>query len=98
MNRFVDESEAGATEAGASALEAAREAMRRWLGLLGLEIEEAAASRDDLSPRLVELLLQLRQEARARKEFAAADAIRTRLGELGVVVEDRPQGATWRLA
>ena len=86
------------SEAAASDLEAARAEMRSWLGLLGLELDEPAAARDDLSPHLIELLLQLRQDARARKDFAAADAIRARLAELGVVVEDRPQGATWRLA
>src|SRR5205823_6113718 len=63
LNRFITENEGGPTEAGAAALEAARTEMRAWLGLLGLELGEAAA-RDDLSPPLIDLLLELRQEAR----------------------------------
>ena len=37
------------------------------------------------------------QAARARKDYAAADAIRDSLGTLGVQVEDTPQGPRWEL-
>jgi cysteinyl-tRNA synthetase len=47
---------------------------------------------------LVEYLLELRDEARQAKDFARADAIRARLAAAGIVVEDRPGGARWRLA
>jgi len=46
---------------------------------------------------LVTFLLELRQEARANKDFARADQIRAALKAAGVVVEDRPQGARWYL-
>ncbi|MBE3583422.1 MAG: cysteine--tRNA ligase [Limnochordaceae bacterium] len=45
---------------------------------------------------LVELILELRQRARARKDWTEADEIRRRLGEVGIVVEDTPQGSRWR--
>jgi cysteinyl-tRNA synthetase len=54
----------------------------------------------DLKPivdGLVEALLAQRQEARARKDFAAADAVRDKLAELGLKVEDTPAGARWSL-
>jgi len=44
------------------------------------------------------LLLEVRQEARARKDWATADRIRDRLRELGIVVEDTPAGSRWKLA
>jgi cysteinyl-tRNA synthetase len=47
---------------------------------------------------LVEYLLELRDEARQAQDFARADAIRARLAAAGIVVEDRPGGARWRLA
>jgi cysteinyl-tRNA synthetase len=75
----------------------AREAFRELAGVLGYELAEPARS-DDLVGPLVEELLRLRTDARARKDFAAADAIRARLAELGVVVEDTPEGARWHLA
>jgi len=47
---------------------------------------------------LVEFLLQLRQEARAKKDFGLADQIRDVLQRAGIVVEDRPGGARWYVA
>jgi cysteinyl-tRNA synthetase len=44
---------------------------------------------------LVTLALQQREAARARKDYAAADALRDQLKQAGVVVEDTPQGPRW---
>jgi cysteinyl-tRNA synthetase len=46
---------------------------------------------------LVGDLLAQRQEARARRDFAVADAVRDRLTAAGVTVEDSPDGPTWTL-
>lgn len=46
---------------------------------------------------LVEMVLQERQRARARRDFSTADEIRARLTELGVSIEDTPQGSRWKL-
>ena len=46
---------------------------------------------------LVEERLAARTQARADKDFAAADAIRDQLTALGVVIEDTPAGARWSL-
>lgn len=45
---------------------------------------------------LVELLIELRQEARAKKDWATADGIRNRLKELGIILEDTPHGVRWK--
>ncbi|HVK39722.1 MAG TPA: cysteine--tRNA ligase, partial [Candidatus Kapabacteria bacterium] len=47
---------------------------------------------------LVDVLIELRKEARARKDFATGDAIRDRLKEIGVVLEDTKEGTRWTLA
>ena len=47
---------------------------------------------------LVDLALEQRAAARARKDFAAADAIRDQLVELGVVIEDTAQGTRWSIS
>ncbi|HEY8498707.1 MAG TPA: DALR domain-containing protein, partial [Limnochordales bacterium] len=46
---------------------------------------------------LVELVLEMRQRARAERRFQEADEMRRRLAEAGVVVEDTPAGPRWRL-
>jgi glycosyltransferase involved in cell wall biosynthesis len=45
-------------------------------------------------PREVEDLLEVRRQARARKDFAAADAARDRIEALGFVVRDGPEGTS----
>ena len=47
---------------------------------------------------LVAYLIELRNEARQQKQWAQADAIRNRLKDLGVALEDGAQGTGWRLA
>jgi cysteinyl-tRNA synthetase len=44
---------------------------------------------------LVPVLLEQRQAARARRDYAAADAIRDRLADLGLTIEDTPSGPRW---
>ncbi|MBN7818975.1 cysteine--tRNA ligase [Bowmanella yangjiangensis] len=46
----------------------------------------------------IERLIQARADARAAKDWAAADVARNALTEMGVVLEDGPQGTTWRKA
>jgi cysteinyl-tRNA synthetase len=79
---------------------AAIDALYRKLGgeVLGIvpEREEGAAdaARED---GLVRLLIDLRNQARANKDWATADTIRNRLKELGIALEDRADGTIWKL-
>ncbi len=67
------------------------------LGLFRKPVEEKPAGRDELAGRLLDLLVEIRAEARKKKDFAAADRIRDSLAELGVTLEDRPGGTEWSL-
>ena len=51
----------------------------------------------ELTGELVDFLLQLREEARAEKAFDRADAIRSKLQDLGISIEDTPAGPRWRV-
>ena len=51
---------------------------------------------DDLAPRLLELLITVRQEARQRKDWGTADRIRNALREMGILLEDTPEGVRWK--
>jgi len=44
----------------------------------------------------VESLIRRRDEARGRRDFATADRIRGELRDMGIVIEDTPQGVTWK--
>jgi cysteinyl-tRNA synthetase len=78
--------------------------VRAMLDVLGLDPLDRrwSAGGDErlgqVTEGLVALALEQRQAARARKDFAAADAIRDQLKALGVQVEDTPQGPRWELS
>ncbi len=48
--------------------------------------------------KLVEMLIDMRLTARKERDFARADAIRTKLTEMGITLEDGPKGTSWRVA
>ncbi|WP_030451577.1 cysteine--tRNA ligase [Herbidospora cretacea] len=74
------------------------------LGVLGLDPRSpqwrssGESGLHEVVDALVAVALEQRQAARARKDYAAADAIRESLAAAGVVVEDTPQGPRWELA
>ncbi|MFU8878634.1 MAG: cysteine--tRNA ligase, partial [Wenzhouxiangellaceae bacterium] len=51
----------------------------------------------DVNESEIQALVDQRRQARAARDFAAADRIRDRLAELGVELEDSPEGTRWRL-
>ncbi|MEE8444309.1 MAG: cysteine--tRNA ligase, partial [Alphaproteobacteria bacterium] len=46
----------------------------------------------------IDKLVQERTDARKNKDFATSDRIRDELAEQGIVLEDGPEGTTWRRA
>jgi cysteinyl-tRNA synthetase len=72
--------------------------MTEVLGLNPLKWQGVSMSLTDTVGKLVELALQQRQEARKRKDYQTADAIRDQLANAGIQVEDTPDGARWTLA
>ena len=66
-------------------------------GVLGVIPQSTAASGDAAREAgLVQLLIEMRMQARARKDFAASDNIRDSLRALGIVLEDGKDGTTWK--
>ena len=86
-----------------AALTGALASVRTMLGVLGLDpLEPQWTVGPDrglrgVVDRLVEVALEQRQAARARKDYQAADEIRARLAAAGVQVEDTTQGPRWVL-
>lgn len=74
--------------------------LRELTHLLGLFLEPPKRERStsELTEKLIKVLVDLRAQARSEKNYALADEIRRRLGELGIVLEDRPGGTVWRFA
>ncbi|OPY57273.1 MAG: Cysteine--tRNA ligase [Pelotomaculum sp. PtaU1.Bin035] len=49
-----------------------------------------------LAEGLLDLIIEVRQEARKKKDWAVADRIRDGIKDLGIILEDTPQGVRWK--
>jgi cysteinyl-tRNA synthetase len=103
LNRFADEKKLEAPSADARAKAEFMEGvkvLKELSQILGVFHEPVAAAKgrdDKLVGGLMQLLIDLRADARKTKNFAMADQIRKRLTDLGVTLEDRPGGTGWRV-
>ena len=71
------------------------------LGILQSDGTRSGASQQagaELVDGLVRALIDMRQEARQDRDWARADAIRDQLSDLGIALEDGPDGTRWRLS
>ena len=76
-----------------------RETMRLFMfDVLGLvESKESDSSGNEAYTKAIELLLEMRREAKARKDWATSDLIRDRLNEIGFELKDTKEGTEWKL-
>ena len=66
--------------------------------ILGLKDESAGQHDMALTGNLVKMILDSRQEAKTRKDWATSDRIREELTRLGIVIKDRKDGTDWELS
>ena len=95
VNRFIQQTETNA----AAVLAHAREALIETCGVLGIYNAQDSDVQDDsgeMLNHLVTLLLDIRQDARQRKDWETSDKIRDRMKELNIEIQDTRQGATWK--
>jgi cysteinyl-tRNA synthetase len=105
LNKFVDDAglEAAQKPDGEklATLKLGAKVLRELAATLGLfqrPPAEAAAGGDELVGQLMQLVIEMRADARKSKNFAMADKIRERLTALGITLEDRPSGTEWTRA
>ncbi|MDA5523265.1 cysteine--tRNA ligase [Yersinia kristensenii] len=83
----------------ANALAAELRKLAHVLGLLEQDPElflQSGVQTDDDEVARIEALIKQRNDARSSKDWALADSARDQLNELGIVLEDGPQGTIWR--
>ena len=74
----------------------AQSELRQLAGVLGLSLDAPDRGESADAGRYVELLIEVRSALREARQYALADRIRDGLAELGVTLEDKPHGTTWR--
>ncbi len=105
INKYIDETRleepANRSQEPIAALRQATITLRElgWIfGVFRKPVEISVQPEDNLVRDLVQLLIDLRTEARKKKDFTTADTIRDRLSKLGIRLEDRPTGTEWSFA
>ena len=103
LNKFADstdlENEKKRSQADVDTFAANVEVLRELSNILGLFFKappKSGGGDDSLTDDLMQLIIKLRADARANKDFATADVIRDSLTAAGVVLEDRDGGTTWK--
>ena len=104
LNRFIDAQQLEGDSDHSESLQSLRVGtgvLRDLTMLLGIFRSppqmETGDAMNDLSAKLIELLIEMRADARVRKDFMMADTIRDKLIELGVTLEDRADGTEFRI-
>jgi cysteinyl-tRNA synthetase len=64
----------------------------------GIPLDALADTPASEAENLIDLLVSVRSSLRTAREYVPADRIRTGLADLGIVVEDAPEGSTWRVS
>jgi len=99
LARCVNDVLHSGSEVDRSALQLAVGAMEELGGILGLFREEGdggTSGEAETVEGLVKLLVDVRGELRAKREWALADRIRGGLRDLGIILEDTPSGTVWK--
>ena len=100
VNKFIDQHglEAKKPAAELATLDAMLLVLREFTGVLGLFLappRQAGGADEGLVAKLMDLVIEIRANARKTKDFATADLVRNKLTEAGIVLEDRPDSTGW---
>jgi cysteinyl-tRNA synthetase len=89
----------GSDTISAEDLEKLKVLYHSWAFLvLGLELPESTGLANEITGDLIEMILQLRSDAKSNRDFETADRIRNELTDLGITIKDRKDGADWEIS
>ena len=99
-NTFVAENEGKFSQQGKALLGYVHTNLIEFCDLLGIYSADSALEQGDteLVSDLMNLIIEIRRDARARKDWAAADKIRDKLNELNIVLKDTREGVVWEFS
>ncbi len=65
--------------------------------VMGLKTESSNSSSDKALQGVMEVILEIRKDVKAKKDFAASDKLRDDLNKLNIAIKDTKDGATWSI-
>lgn len=99
INIFISNNETKLTLDGKKILRKGELLLIELGNILGLFVEPI--KKEEVETKLIEglirIIIDLRNKAREKKDYQTADKIRDELTNIGITLEDRPQGTTWKI-
>jgi cysteinyl-tRNA synthetase len=98
VNGFINESSFVPGKKGVLVLQQVISAFDEFDAVLGTvkPLEKSGTEDQGMEEKLMEIIIDIRKEARKRKDWITADLIRDRLKEIGIKLEDTPHGVRWQ--
>jgi cysteinyl-tRNA synthetase len=96
--RFINSVIDGSEKIDATGLELLKTLFNTFVfDILGLKDESAGMGNEKLTGELIKIIIDLRQDAKNRKNFDVSDKIRLELNKLGVTIKDLKDGVDWEI-
>lgn len=86
---------ANAARADKQELQKFKEKLASWLLVFGVDTNKLCVKNAGSNDDAIDALVKKRDEARANKDWATSDQIRDQLKEMGITIQDTPQGTRW---
>ena len=86
---------ANAAKADKQELQKFKEKLASWLLVFGVDTNKLCVKNAGSNDDEIDALVKKRDEARANKDWATSDQIRDQLKEMGITIQDTPQGTRW---
>lgn len=86
---------ANAARADKQELQKFKEKLASWLLVFGVDTNKLCVKNASSNDDEIDALVKKRDEARANKDWATSDQIRDQLKEMGITIQDTPQGTRW---
>jgi len=97
--RFINSVIDGSEKIDAPGLDSLKELFHIFVfEILGLKDETTGMADTKLTGELMKIIIDLRQDAKNRKNFDVSDKIRLELNKLGVTIKDRKDGVDWEIS
>jgi cysteinyl-tRNA synthetase len=94
--RYINSVSDGTEKLNAADLESLKELFSTFVfDILGLKNESESSVDEKLTGELMKIIIDLRQDARDRKDFGTSDKIRDDLKKAGVILKDKKDGVEW---
>ena len=96
INIYYNEVTSGKVACSKVAVDTALDVFSEMTDIIGILEEDDNSADDGLVDNLMNLIIDIRQNARKNKDWATADKIRDELKNIGITLEDSPTGVRWK--